>query len=152
MNRNSLKYHLVESPSHHMTIFWRCLGTAFGHFLLDSHKSWSRLLARVCEVALISSFCLPNLRPGSFVTPRFAHYVGCRSAHTNHFGNCYTMSEETATLLCLISVGFHSGLCVAITFFTNIIIFYQLSDIIFFGVHSNYLCYVSQNDTLSQML
>ena len=49
MNRNSLRYHLVESPNtydftlhlrvrDHVTWFWRCLGTAFEHFLLGSHN------------------------------------------------------------------------------------------------------------------
>ena len=31
----------------HTTWFWKCLGTAFGHFLLALTISWSRLLARV---------------------------------------------------------------------------------------------------------
>ena len=50
MNRNSLKYHLVEGPvtcgftlhlrvrDHTTTWFWRCVGTTFGHFLLGSHS------------------------------------------------------------------------------------------------------------------
>ena len=49
MNRDSLKYHLVEGPitcdfTRHLRIrdhtmrFWKCLGTAFGHFLLGSHN------------------------------------------------------------------------------------------------------------------
>ena len=48
-NKNSLKYHLVEGPvtydftlhlrvCDHTTWFWRCVGTAFGHFLLGSHN------------------------------------------------------------------------------------------------------------------
>ena len=48
MKRNSLKYHLVEGPvtcdftlhlgvHDHTTFFLRCVGTAFGHFLLGSH-------------------------------------------------------------------------------------------------------------------
>jgi hypothetical protein len=49
MSRKSLKYHLVEGPitygftlhlriRDHTTWFWRCVGTAFGHFLLGSHN------------------------------------------------------------------------------------------------------------------
>jgi hypothetical protein len=52
MNKNSLKYHLVEDRDtydftlhlkvyDHMTWFWRCIGTTFGHFFLgvgDSHN------------------------------------------------------------------------------------------------------------------
>src|ERR1700689_4479049 len=49
MNRKSLKQHLVEGPiiygftlhfriRDYTTWFWRCLGTAFGHFLLGSHN------------------------------------------------------------------------------------------------------------------
>ena len=49
MNRNSLKWHLVEGPvtygftlhlriRGHTTWFWRCCGTAFGHFLLSSYN------------------------------------------------------------------------------------------------------------------
>ena len=38
-----------------------------------------------------------------------------------------------STLFGLISVGYHLELCVVIIF-TNIIVFYQLSSIIFFGV------------------
>src|ERR1700737_1628746 len=49
MNRNSLKYHLVEGPitydfalhlriRDHITWFWKCLGIAFGHFLLGTHN------------------------------------------------------------------------------------------------------------------
>ena len=47
------------------------------------------------------------------------------------------------TPFCLIIVGYHSELCVAVTF-TDIIIFYQPSYIIFFGVHANYLCYLGK--------
>ena len=49
MNRNSLKWHLVEGPvtydftlhfrvCDHTTWLWRCLGTAFELFPLDSHN------------------------------------------------------------------------------------------------------------------
>ena len=50
MNRNSLKWHLVENPitydftlhlrvrNHTLHDFWRCLGTTFGHLLLGSHN------------------------------------------------------------------------------------------------------------------
>jgi hypothetical protein len=49
MNRNSLKWHLVDGPAaydltlhlrirDHTTWFWRYLGTAFGDFLLGSHN------------------------------------------------------------------------------------------------------------------
>ena len=48
MNKNSLKYHLVEGPvtydfTLHLRVddhsyIWRCLGTAFGHFLLGSQN------------------------------------------------------------------------------------------------------------------
>ena len=49
MHISSLKLHLVEGPiTHdftlhlrirdHTTWFWRCVGTAFGHFLLGSHN------------------------------------------------------------------------------------------------------------------
>ena len=49
MHRISLKWHLVEGPitfdftlhlkvHDHTTWFWRCIGTAFGHFILDSHN------------------------------------------------------------------------------------------------------------------
>ena len=62
LNRNSLNKHLVEDlVTYDFTLhsrvrddtpwFWRCLGTAFGHFHLGSNILWSRLLARVCEVA-----------------------------------------------------------------------------------------------------
>ena len=61
MNRNSLKWQLVEGPvtydftlhlrpCDHTPWFWRCVGTAFGHFLISSHNfmgSWP-----VWEVAL----------------------------------------------------------------------------------------------------
>ena len=48
-----------------------------------------------------------------------------------------TNSAELATLFSLISVGYHSELHVAIMF-TYIIVFYQISRIIFFSVHTNY--------------
>ena len=49
MNRNALKSNLVGGPItkdftlylkvyNHTAWFWRCLGTAFGHFLLGSHS------------------------------------------------------------------------------------------------------------------
>jgi hypothetical protein len=49
MNRHSLKSHMVEGPvtygftlylrtCDHTIWFWRCVGTAFGHFLLGSHN------------------------------------------------------------------------------------------------------------------
>jgi hypothetical protein len=44
-------------------------------------------------------------------------------------------------LFCLISVGYHSELCVAIAFYQHYH-FYQLSYIIFFGVQTNYLFYL----------
>ena len=63
MNVISLKWHLVEGPGaydftlhlrihDHTTLFWRCVGTAFGHFhqalsQFHGHGSWL-----VCEVAL----------------------------------------------------------------------------------------------------
>ena len=74
MNKNSLRYHLVEDPvtydftlhlrAHdHTTWVWRCLGTAsFGHFLLGSHNfhcghgSWL-----ACEVAR-TAMCFISLR------------------------------------------------------------------------------------------
>ena len=48
-----------------------------------------------------------------------------------------TNSAELATLFSVISVGYHSELHVAIMF-NHIIVFYQLSCIIFFSVHTNY--------------
>jgi hypothetical protein len=36
----------------HTTWFWRCFGTAFGHFLLGSHNSHGHGSWLVCEVAL----------------------------------------------------------------------------------------------------
>ena len=48
-----------------------------------------------------------------------------------------TRSDPLCTLSCLIRVGYHLDLCVAINF-TNIIVVYQLSYIIFFHVHTNY--------------
>ena len=50
MNRNSMKQHLIEGlgtydftlhsrARDHMTWFWKCLGTAFGQFLLGSRNS-----------------------------------------------------------------------------------------------------------------
>ena len=69
MNRNSLKWHLVEGPvtydftlhlrvCDHTTWFWRCVGMAFGHFYfglskLNGHGSWL-----MCEVALTSELLL----------------------------------------------------------------------------------------------
>ena len=60
MNRNPLKQQLVDgmvtydfTPNlkvhDHNTRFWRCGGTAFGHFFFFKALaiSWSRLLARV---------------------------------------------------------------------------------------------------------
>ena len=49
MNKKSLEEHVIEDPvtygftlhlrvHDHTTWFWRCVGTAFGHFLLGSHN------------------------------------------------------------------------------------------------------------------
>ena len=54
-------------------------------------------------------------------------------------------------LFCLLSVVYLSELCVAIVL-TDIIVFNQLTYIIFFGVHTNYLCYLGKNDTLNKIL
>ena len=67
MNINSLKKHLVENPvtygftlhlriDDHTTWFWRCVGTAFGHFLLGSHNFMVTALGS-CEVALRLGSC-----------------------------------------------------------------------------------------------
>ena len=58
MNRNSLKWHLIEGPVtfgftlhlrvyDHTTWFWRCLETTFEDFFWALIISWSRLFARV---------------------------------------------------------------------------------------------------------
>ena len=52
--------------------------------------------------------------------------------------------ESTNTLFCLISVSQHLELCVAIILYRHYC-FYQLSYIIFFGVHSSYLCDLGKN-------
>ena len=36
--------------------------------------------------------------------------------------------------------------------FIDIVVFHQLIYIIFFGVHTKYLCYYGKNDTLSKLL
>ena len=54
--------HLIEGPvtydftlhlraCYHTTCFWRCLGTAFGNFILVSHNFMSMALG-LCEVTL----------------------------------------------------------------------------------------------------
>ena len=50
----------------------------------------------------------------------------------------------STTLFCLISAGCLLELCVAVTFYRHYR-YYQLNYIIFFGVHTNYLCYLSKN-------
>ena len=52
---------------------------------------------------------------------------------------CGTSNETT--LFCLIIVGYQLELCIAITFSLRVSFFYQLSHIIFFGVHTNYTKY-----------
>ena len=59
--------------------------------------------------------------------------------------------ELASTLFCLISLGYHSELRVAIDFYQHYH-FYPLSHIIFFSVHINYLCYLVGIDTLNQIL
>ena len=54
-------------------------------------------------------------------------------------------------LFYLISVGYHLDLLVAITFYQHYH-FYQVSYIIFFGVHTNYLCYLGKNDGVDKNL
>ena len=49
------------------------------------------------------------------------------------------------------SVGYHSELCFPMTCFPDTVIFYQLSYIIIFGVHTNYLYYLGENNTLSKI-
>jgi hypothetical protein len=84
------KYHLVEDPitcmtSHytlrvrdHTTWFWRCLGTAFGHFLfgLSHFLSWLRLL---CEVTLTSDIpvCL-NFVQTLYIESQINVWTSCR--------------------------------------------------------------------------
>ena len=51
-------------------------------------------------------------------------------------------SKPITTLFCVISAGYHFELHVAITFHHNY--FYQVSYIIFFGVHTNYLFYLGK--------
>jgi hypothetical protein len=63
VNRNSLKWHLVEDPVtydftlqlrvyDHTTYFWRCVGTAFQDFLLGSHNFMVTALGSCVKVAL----------------------------------------------------------------------------------------------------
>ena len=52
--------------------------------------------------------------------------------------NVLTTDSTTSTLFCLIRVGYHLELRVAITF-TNIIVRHQPCYVTFFGVHTNYL-------------
>ena len=60
----------------------------------------------------------------------------------------YESESKTAywfIVFCLVSMGCHSEVHVAITFFLLMLsFFYQLSHIIFFGVHTYYVCYLSK--------
>ena len=49
-----------------------------------------------------------------------------------------------ATHFCLISVGYHLGVRIALFFFMYIVVFYQLSCVILFGVHTKCLCYLDK--------
>ena len=70
--------HYIRGTVFHTTWFWKCLGTAFGHFFWALTISWSRLLACVwsgpylhdCTLsaprpASSSPACLSSLRPGA---------------------------------------------------------------------------------------
>ena len=65
MNRNSLKYHLVEGPvtydfTLHLRIhdqttrFWRCVEMAFGQSRLDSHNFTVMALGSCVKWSLVS--------------------------------------------------------------------------------------------------
>ena len=53
--------------------------------------------------------------------------------------SCNQREEVTVTLFCLISVSYNLELDVGIAFYQHFFL-YQLSYIIFFSVHANYLC------------
>jgi hypothetical protein len=59
MNRMPLKLHLVDFTLHlkvrdHTTWFWRCVGTAFRHLLLDSHNFMVTALGSCVKWPLVS--------------------------------------------------------------------------------------------------
>jgi hypothetical protein len=60
--------------------------------------------------------------------------------------------EGDTTLFLSNECGFPFGVMCCYNTFNDIIFFYQLSYIIFFCVHTYYLCYLDKNDTFSTIL
>ena len=90
--KNSLKQHLVGGPitydftlhlrvCGHTKWFWKCIGTAFGHFLLDSHSFMVTALGSCVKWPALSTF----------KTNWFKIWAKCHVSHLDwsRLGNLY---------------------------------------------------------------
>jgi hypothetical protein len=111
MNRNSLKWHLVERPvtydftlhlrvRDHTTWVWRCRGTAFGHFLWGTHNSMVTFLACVWHGPYLQT-------PNTTLKKKTLSLFFSKLRHL-HYRLCWHWCAQVRALECVVGVRAHN--------------------------------------------